>query len=126
MFEVRKQVDPPDHRAGPTTAGPTAVVVEISGEIDLASAPELRDGLISLVAAGRAEIVVDGSGVEFIDASGINVLLDAADAARRAGGHLRLSRPSPSFRRLLDLLELNNALPVDREADWEPESTGPC
>ncbi|MGH9076722.1 MAG: STAS domain-containing protein, partial [Acidimicrobiales bacterium] len=68
----------------------------------------------------------DGSSVEFIDASGINVLLDAADAARRAGGHLRLSRPSPSFRRLLDLLELNNALPVDREADWEPESTGPC
>ena len=50
------------------------------------------------------------SGVTFIDAAGIGVLVAAANRARRAGGGLTLLAPSPQVRRLLDVLHLDAIL----------------
>jgi anti-sigma B factor antagonist len=109
-FEIR--VDAGAQRDGSTeVVGRT--VVAISGELDLATSPELEREVLALLQEGVIEVVVDASGVDFIDASGIGVLVGAANRARETGGQLVLRGTSEATRRLLDLLDLNGALPVE-------------
>lgn len=65
-------------------------VVAASGEIDVAAAPTLRDQLTALVDDGSVHVVVDLEGVDFIDSTGLGVLVGAVRRARGAGGDVRL------------------------------------
>jgi anti-sigma B factor antagonist len=90
---------------------PSATVV-LDGEIDIATAPAIRRFLMAAISGGDARLAVEMSGVTFIGAAGIGVLVDAADRAREAGGSLSLLAPSPQVRWLLDVLHLDATLPV--------------
>ncbi len=88
--------------------------VFVVGEVDLATVPELREGLQrALSASSGTHVVVDVTDVEFIDAAGIGALVDAAVDARAAGGELVLRRPSRAVRRVLELLSLGGELPTE-------------
>jgi anti-anti-sigma factor len=63
-------------------------IVSLGGEIDLYTAPRLHGELDNVLASGPAQIVVDMSGVEFCDSTGMNVLLGAYRRAREMGGDL--------------------------------------
>ena len=60
-------------------------VVAPSGELDLASAPAVRDALAGALADGAGAVVVDLSRVTFLDSTGLAALLNAARRLRRAG-----------------------------------------
>jgi anti-sigma B factor antagonist len=90
-----------------------SAVVVVAGEIDLSSVPKLRDSLAYALASPRREVVVDLAGVEFIDASGVGVLVGAASEAARTGVKFRLRRPSPSVGRVLQLAHLDGTLEVE-------------
>jgi anti-anti-sigma factor len=64
------------------------------------------------ISGGDAHLAVDMSGVTFIGAAGIGVLVDAANRAREAGGSLSLLAPSRQVRWLLDVLHLDAILPA--------------
>jgi anti-sigma B factor antagonist len=81
---------------------PSATVV-LDGEIDIATAPAIRRFLMAAISGGAVHLDVDISGVAFIGAAGIGVLVAAANRAREAGGSLSLLAPSPQVRRLLDV-----------------------
>lgn len=81
-----------------------AMRLAVSGEIDLATAPQMQAALKSLAEEGAAVIVVDMGALEFIDASGIGVLLSAAADARAQGHRLVLARVPPLVRRILELV----------------------
>jgi anti-sigma B factor antagonist len=98
-----------DGSPGPTRA-PT---VTVAGEVDLATAPRLRASLVGILEDGNADAVVDLAAVEFIDASGIGVLVWAASLAGDRGGRLTIRNPSPAVRLVLDLLELDGALEIE-------------
>jgi anti-sigma B factor antagonist len=87
-------------------------VVTVSGEIDLATAPQLHSELAGLLRDGHRQLVLDFAGVEFCDATGLGVLARIRRHACRDGGWLRLAAPRPMMRRLLTLTDLGELVPV--------------
>jgi anti-sigma B factor antagonist len=65
-------------------------VLEVSGEIDVYTAPQLRERLIALVEDGARQVVVDLSRVEFLDSTGLGVLVGALKRLRGVNGDLSL------------------------------------
>ena len=61
-------------------------IVEVGGEVDVATAPRLREQLISLVGDGRYRIVVSLEAVDFIDSTGLGVLISGLKRVRTHGG----------------------------------------
>ena len=96
--------------------GPVAVL-RVEGEIDISNEARLRGRLLDLLEPRRVdpvrELVVDLSGLDFLDLSGVRALADAEARLRRQGGSLVLRAPSGRVRRLLGLLEDRVQLPVE-------------
>jgi anti-sigma B factor antagonist len=65
-------------------------VLEVGGEVDVYTAPRLRERLVELVEGGARSIVVDLGQVEFLDSTGLGVLIGALKRLRAAGGDLSL------------------------------------
>ena len=79
-------------------------IVTICGEIDLYTAPRLHSELAGLLADGMpARVVIDMSGVEFCDSTGMNVLLSCLRRARERGGELEIAAPKPAVRKILQV-----------------------
>jgi anti-sigma B factor antagonist len=67
-----------------------AVVVGVSGEVDVYSAPALGERINELLDGGQRRIVVDLSGVEFIDSTGLGTLVSGHNRAAELSGSLSL------------------------------------
>jgi anti-sigma B factor antagonist len=91
---------------------PPSATVVLDGEIDVATAPAIRRLLMAAISGRDVQLAVDMSGVTFIGAAGIGVLVAAANRAREAGGGLSLLAPSRQLRQLLDILHLDAILPA--------------
>ena len=87
-------------------------VAELTGELDIASAPALREQLLSLLRPGASSLVVDMSKVSFADASGLAVLVSAARHARQLGGCLRLAAVAPPTAQVLRITGLDRNLAI--------------
>lgn len=85
-------------------------IAELSGDLDLASAPDLREQLLGLLRPGASRLVLDLSRVTFCDASGLAVLVGASRRARLLGGFLRLAAISPLTARVLNITGLDRHL----------------
>jgi anti-sigma B factor antagonist len=83
------------------------LVVAVSGEIDIASAPKLCEELLSAVRRHGARLALDLGGVTFMDCAGINALLAARRHARLEGGWIRVARASRRARNVLMLTGLH-------------------
>jgi anti-sigma B factor antagonist len=79
------------------------VTLVLRGEIDVASAVELRLALSEALSTDLAGIVVDLAGVDFIDSSGLRTLLVAQDQAASNGHTMILRHVPPQARRLFEL-----------------------
>lgn len=80
--------------------------VRVNGEIDLATAPKLREELVALSAAGIHDVRVDLSRATFMDSTALAVLLAALRRCQHAGGRLLLVDPSPMATKLLHTTRL--------------------
>jgi anti-anti-sigma factor len=87
-----------------------AWVVTVVGDLDLHSAPELRDRLASLADTGAKHVVVDLSECEFLDSMGLGVLLGAKKRMARDGRELHLVVTSPDVRRIFEITMLDRVL----------------
>lgn len=92
-----------------------AVVVRLAGELDLYSANEVRSALAGAIDAGAGRIVVDMSGVEFVDSTALGVLIEARSRLGQDG--LLLAAPQLETRRTLEVSGLARHLPVHDSVD---------
>jgi anti-anti-sigma factor len=96
-----------------------ATVVEVIGELDLASAHLLTD-CVDRIAGDRPDrVVLDLTGVSFFCADGLRALLHARDTVTGTGGQLLLRAPSANARRVLDLTAADELFIFDAP-DQEP------
>ena len=91
--------------------GPS-IVLEVDGELDLASAPQLKRALEQAWGNAPEEIVLDLGKLRFMDMSGLRVLLSARQRAERRGTELVLTNVGDSIRRVLTLAGVNGLLPI--------------
>lgn len=84
----------------------------VSGELDMATAPQLAAVIASDERDEGAPPVLDLSRLAFMDVAGMRVLLDAARRAKRAGGALVVFNPQPPIRRLFALTAVDRTLQI--------------
>jgi anti-sigma B factor antagonist len=83
-------------------------VVRAEGELDLASAPGLRDLLARLIVEGHRHVILDLSGTTFIDSTSIGTLLAAHQRLRRYNGILELVCGHPNVLRTFEFAGLRD------------------
>ena len=87
-------------------------VVSVFGEVDVATAPELKERLTGLVNDGRVKLVLDLSGVDFLDSTGLGMIVSALKRARTHDGDLRIVCTESRITRLFEITGLDKALTV--------------
>jgi anti-anti-sigma factor len=90
----------------------TMTVLELSGEVDLLTAPRLGMAIDDKVRAGRNDLVVDLHDADFIDSVGLHILLNASRRLTRQGRGLVVVCPQGPVRRVLELSRLIETLNV--------------
>jgi len=89
--------------------GPKAII-ELSGELDLHSSPQLSAMVDDLLAESPSVVEIDAAGLTFADSAGLRALLVAHSDAGQRGVTLRLSRVSDQLDRLLEMTGLRETL----------------
>ena len=90
--------------------GSTGIVIAVTGEVDMASAPELVGCLLSHT---DRDVIVDLAGVGFLDSTGISALIVGYNAVRDAGHTLSTTGEQDHVRRLLELTGLSSIFHED-------------
>jgi anti-sigma B factor antagonist len=95
-----------------TRQGRTGTVVEVTGDLDMSTAPQLRDRLQELTNGGARLVVVDLTGVGFLDSSALGALVVAFKDLREQGGWLRLAGVRPLVRRVLSITSVDRVIEI--------------
>jgi anti-sigma B factor antagonist len=85
-------------------------VIAAAGEVDVVSAPELRGEIVRVVSEGSSDVVLDLSGVVFIDSFGLGVLVGAVKRIQAHDGHLRVVIGEARVHAVLELTGLDRVL----------------
>ena len=94
----------------------THVVVDVVGELDALTAPQLRRRLDDLIEEqGNLHVAVDLGATTFVDSTGLTVLVDAAARLEAKGGTFTVLAPAPTTLRLLAVAGLLDRLDVVAE-----------
>jgi anti-sigma B factor antagonist len=93
-------------------------VLALYGEVDQFVAGELRDRLAAAIDEGGSMLVIDLTGIGFVDSMGLGILLGALKRMALKGGELRLVIPRNDVRRVFELTQLDRVFAIDatREA----------
>jgi anti-sigma B factor antagonist len=92
-------------------------LLEVVGEVDVYTAPALRDRISDLIDAGQHALVVDLGGVEFLDSTGLGVLVAGLNRAKEVGGSLTLVCPQERVLKLFRITGLDEVFTVHGTVD---------
>ncbi len=87
------------------------------GDLDLATAPALRQELVDATRAGSKLVVLDLEGVPFLDSVGVSVIVGGHKRLRHDGGILHLAAPTAPVRKVLGLTRLDAIIPTFETVD---------
>jgi len=118
-FAGNAPTEPRHHGSGAESTGELSLrtvhagrhlVIEAYGEIDIANGDELRVMIDSCLGGGAEQLIVDLSGIRFMDSSGLNVLIGTA---RRLGsGSFAVVVSRPSIRKILSITGIDHVIPI--------------
>jgi anti-sigma B factor antagonist len=105
---------------------PGYTVIEVGGEIDVYTAPKLRERLIGLVESGSSQLIVDMEAVEFLDSTGLGVLVGGLKRVRAHDGWIDLVCTQSRILRIFRITGLNKVFNIyDTVAEAVAAHAGP-
>jgi anti-sigma B factor antagonist len=105
-----------------TTTRGQASVLSLRGEIDVYTAPRLRQAIIDLVDGGATRIVVDMERVDFLDSTGLGVLVDGMKRIKGRDGSLGIVATQDKILKIFDITGLNRAFSIHSTVDEAVEA----
>ena len=87
-------------------------MLELSGELDYHSSPELREKLTELTTKQAPKILVNLGGVDYMDSSGIATFVEAFQKAKRYQGRLILAALTPTVRGVFEIAKLDSIFEI--------------
>jgi anti-sigma B factor antagonist len=91
-------------------------LVQLKGDVDMNSSPDVRGSLGELIKQGGARaLLINLSGVRYMDSSGIATLVEAMQNCMKQGMRLRLVEPSPSVNDVFEMARLSSVFDIVRD-----------
>ena len=99
-------------------------VIELEGEVDVYTAPQLKQQMIGLLEGGAKAMVVDLAKVDYLDSTALGVLIGGLKRMRETDGTLVLVCPSPRIRRVFEITGLDKIFDLFNTTDEARDSLG--
>jgi anti-sigma B factor antagonist len=90
----------------------TTCLLDIEGEIDVYTSPQLKQDLVQLAERGIKKVIINLSKVEYLDSTGLGVLIGGLKRLREAGGNLALFGPGMRIQRIFEITGLNKIFDI--------------
>ncbi len=112
-LQTRRITPMPTEPTDIESAAPEETVIVVSGELDFHSAPELRNRILAVFNEGTNRLVLDMGALEFIDSSGLSVIIAGFKRFKERGGELKLRSLTDRTRKVLEISGLSRVLISD-------------
>jgi anti-sigma B factor antagonist len=93
------------------------VVLSLHGEIDVATAPQLRQEIVEIASAGSGPLVIDLEGVDFLDSTGLGVLVSGLKRFRTLGSDVVLVSTRPRILKVFEITGLMQVFSINASVD---------
>ena len=90
----------------------SSVIIKVAGEIHATTAPEFSERLNDAIAGGKTGVILDLTGVDFIDSTGLSVLLNGLRRVTRVRGSMVLACANPTVLRLFEITKLDSTFEI--------------
>jgi anti-sigma B factor antagonist len=87
-------------------------VLDLTGEVDSYNSPKLREKMVSLIDEGNAELVVNMTGVDYIDSTGLGTLVGGLKRASEKNGSIRIICPNEQIYKVFNITGLVKVFPI--------------
>ena len=94
-----------------------ATVLALRGEIDVYTAPRLRQAITDVIDSGAANVILDMEQVDFLDSTGLGVLVGALKRAKSKDGVLSIVATQDKILKIFDITGLNKVFPMHGSVD---------
>jgi anti-sigma B factor antagonist len=92
-------------------------VLSVKGEVDVYTAPRLREKLVELVSQGKLKVIVDLEGVDFLDSTGLGVLVGGLKRLRSHDGDLQLVCTQQRILKVFEITGLTKVFAIHDSVD---------
>lgn len=92
-------------------------VIDVEGEVDVFTAPKLRETIIGAINDGKDRLIVNLSGVDFMDSTGLGVLVGGLKRVKERNGELAIAGAQGTVLRVLNVTGLNAVFPLHDSVD---------
>ena len=99
------------------TSRPPYTVIEVRGELDVYSAPRLREALVELVSEGHRQLIANLEAVDFLDSTGLGVLVGGLKRVRSNDGDLALVCTQSRILKVFDITGLTTVFRIGASVD---------
>ncbi len=89
-----------------------ADIIDLKGEVDLHSSPQLRDEFNALITAGTKALVINLKDVSYIDSSGLATFIEALQKMNQQGGKLFLTHLNQTVRGVFEIARLDGVFNI--------------
>ena len=99
-------------------------VIELEGEVDVYTAPQLKQQIISILEGGAKVLAINLTKVDYLDSTALGVLIGGLKRMREKDGNMVLICPSPRIRRVFEITGLDKIFDIYNTEEEAEEEMG--